>query len=287
MKNQVLPWHGFLCELQKAGDFITIGAAVDAVGVSLPKSKIKEFYDIYPCLADVLEDYIPTAEVLLALATRNLGQEIEPDNLEKIREEVETIADAKAYRCRELILEDLGRRFPSTSLVDAKLVQAIIEEYEPAVTSLNNSGIVIAGRVHELILQASLSSVALESGKDFGKPKKPRQNGDIRVTSRSTGDHLATEVKSLKARERFKRGLGEIKGDKVGAGFFDEASEFTEAATTDLVDLAWSVYLPINTLQALPEPIRSRTNKGGRVFYRPVSRYAKDMQRFVLAGEFP
>jgi hypothetical protein len=289
LDKYALPWHRVLCGLQSSGKTATLAEIASAAGTNFPKVGARaRFYGHYPCLSEFAADYLPHAEVLVALAERNLGQDVNSDNVEAMRAEVERLANEKTHRQRQLLLRGIDLDFPRKSLSDPEVVSAIIERYEPALTSINNSGISLAGRVHELVLLATLGSAGLILGRDFEKPQNPLKNGDIRVKSRTSGDYLATEVKSLKSRERFARGLGEIGGEKVGAGFFDEPREFRLTLTQKLIGMSTSaVYMPSKTIAALPHNVRSAVNAAQRPFYRPITQYAGDMLRFATTGQLP
>jgi hypothetical protein len=266
-------------DLQSADQQTTTAEAGERMGTPFPKAVNERLLPIYPCLADQLQDHLPSAETLILLAQRNIGENITNMNVESVRAEVENIADLKTYRRRQIVLQDIGRSLPpGTSMGDPAFVNAIIAEYEPALSGITNAGVALAGRVHELILLESLSSVGLVRGEDFEKPSNPNQNGD----------YLATEVKSLKSRERFARGLGQIGGRKVGAGFFDDASEFTASLTQSLIGLSTAaVYMPETTIGALQPQVRSALNAAQAPFYRPITSYASDMREFVLRGRIP
>ncbi len=290
LAKYITPWYGLLSQLQGVGGTATFVAASGQAGVVFPKNAARQkFFETYPCFASLLEDYLPSAEVLLALAQRNLEQSVSATNVEIVRAEVERLARQKTYKKRQLILEGISYRFSSgTPLSDSQVVAAIIADYEPAIAAINNAGVTLAGRVHELILMDALEAIGLIRGHDFEKPKNPTKNGDIRGKAKPSNDYLGTEVKSLKARERFARGLGEIGGNKVGAGFFDDSTEFTPSLTSALIGISTrAVYLPPLTLKDMPSHVQGHLNADQRSFYRPITQYAPDMAKFVKTGQLP
>lgn len=288
LQDKVSPWYRHLSYLQQTGDTQTTEDAKASVGVWLDGNE-NRFFAKYPCFVDCLADYVPSAEVLLHIAQRNIGENVSAQNVESIRAEVEAIVRRKTWVQRQILLSNIASRVPAgTPLDDERVVGEIVSRYEPKINEIRNSGIAIAGRVHEMILMGSLEDVGLVRGTDFEKPQNPNQNGDIRVKARASGDYLATEVKSLKARERLTRGLREIGHRKVGAGFFDDASEFTDSLTEELVGIsAQAVYMPGSTIQGLPANVRRWRNAAGNTLYRPITQYASDMRQFAISGRLP
>jgi hypothetical protein len=260
-------------------------------GRSFVKGAGRDLFNFYPCLTEVVDGLIPPATALITLAERNLGKLCTAENLEATRAEVARLATQAAHGIKRAGLLNLLAEHIQGGRIDGpadQIVDTLIEKYEPEVRAANNAGISLAGRVHELVLQRALELQGLKPGTDFDKPPKPSRQGDIRFHSRRDKNQLRTEVKSLAARERFERGLGELQPPKVGVGFFNDATEFGADATRRLLQQGVNaVYMPQATLDGLAPVSRRATNAQGDPFYRPVSQYPGDMVQFVQSGREP
>jgi len=292
LNSYYLPWHQELVRLQGAGQRANVGVLVNNLGKGfIGTQKAETFFRVYPCLSEAIESYVPPATVLVALAERNLGISVSANNMEQVRAEVEQIVDATRTQQNERELETILAPYISGNQIAGPIndiFRLVREQYVPFTVRLSNADIVIAGRIHEVIPAKALESVGLTRGQDFDTPPKRLKQGDIRVHNQSQKAQLATEVKSLAARERFKRGLEEIKGLKVGLGFFNDPTEFTADGASSLINQGvLAVYMPVQTLQALSSTLKSFLNSNQRPFFRPLSQYPQDMYNFVSAGALP
>lgn len=287
-----IPMHTLLVQLQSQGHKTNVSQVVNSVGTMfLGTKKAETFFSVYPCLAEVIEDYVPPAPVLIALAERNLGVAVSANTMETVRAEVERIVDTTRISQHNVRLSDIAAPYIVGNNIGgpaADVFTLIREKYVPFTVGIANSNIVIAGRIHELIPSLALESAGLIPGQDFDTPPKKLRLGDIRVHNKAQKAQLATEVKSLAARERFKRGLEEIKGPKVGLGFFNDPTEFTADASSAMINQGvLAVYMPAATLQSLSSPLRQYVNSNQRPFFRPLSQYPQDMHNFVTTGMLP
>lgn len=292
LNSYYLPWHQELTRLQSAGQRIDVDVLASNLGQGfIGKKKAEKFFGIYPCLSEAIDYYVPPAPVLLALAERNLSVSVSANNMEQIRAEVEQIVSLIRIRQHERKLGTVLASYISGNQITGSIKDIfplLRDEYVPFTVGLSNSDIVIAGRIHELIPSKALESAGLTRGQDFDTPPKSLKQGDIRVHNQSQKAQLATEVKSLAARERFKRGLEEIKGLKVGLGFFNEPTEFTTDGASSLINQGvLAVYMPVQTLQALTSTLKSFLNSNQRPFFRPLSQYPQDMYNFTSTGTLP
>ena len=241
-------------------------------GEPFVKGAARGFFNLYPCLSEIVSDLIPPAPALIFLAERNVGQQCTAENLEVVRAEVQRVAAGigrgiKRVRLTRLLAQYVRGGAISGTVSD--VIDLLIDRYEPEVRAANNAGISLAGRVHELVLQRALELQGLRPGTDFDKPPKPSRQGDIRFHSQKDRNQLRTEVKSLAARERFERGLGELQPPKVGVGFFVDPSEFGPESTRRLLQQGVNaVYMPRSTLSGLPGASKDATNAQGHRFYR-------------------
>lgn len=292
LNSHYLQWYQELTRLQSAGQRADVDVLVSNLGQGfIGKKKAETFFEIYPCLSEVIENYVPPAPVLLALAERNLGVSVSANNMEQIRAEVEQIVSITRIRQHERKLRTVLAPYISGNQISGSIKDIfplLRGEYIPFTVGLSNSNIVIAGRIHELIPRRALESAGLVYGQDFDTPPKSLKQGDIRVHNQSQKAQLATEVKSLAARERFKRGLEEIKGLKVGLGFFNDPTEFSTNGASALINQGvLAVYMPAQTVQALSPPLKVFLNSNQRSLFRPLSQYPQDMYNFVNVGTLP
>lgn len=292
LDSYYLPWYQELTRLQSARQRADVDVLVSNLGQGfVGKKKAETFFGIYPCLSEVIERYVPPATVLVALAERNLGVSVSANNMEQVRAEVEQVVGAtRAWQHERELRRILAPYISGNQIAGSinNIFHLVRDEYVPFTVGLSNADIVIAGRVHEVIPTTALESAGLIRGQDFDTPPKRLKLGDIRVHNQSQRAQLATEVKSLAARERFKRGLEEISGLKVGLGFFNDPTEFTTDGASSLINQGvLAVYMPSQTLQALSSTLKSFLNSNQRPFFRPLSQYPQDMCNFVSAGTLP
>ena len=290
--NYFIPLHTLLVQLQSQGRKTDVNQVANIVGTRfLGTKKAGTFFSVYPCLAEVIEDYVPPAPVLIALAERNLGVAVSANTMETVRAEVQRIVGTARIRQHDVRLSDILAPYIIGNNISGPAVDILVrirQEYVRFTVGIANSDIVIAGRIHELIPALALESAGLIPGQDFDTPPKKLRLGDIRVHNKAQKAQLAAEIKSLAARERFKRGLEEIKGPKVGLGFFNDPTEFTADASSAMINQGvLAVYMPAATLQSLSSPLRQYVNSNQRPFFRPLSQYPRDMHNFVTTGTLP
>src|SRR5439155_13376594 len=88
----VEPAYQFFMQLQAQQQVLPLGAAADNLGFDpTEKEQVRNLLSQYPCFADLIENDLPSAGILLQLAQRNLGVTISASNVEAVRQEVENI----------------------------------------------------------------------------------------------------------------------------------------------------------------------------------------------------
>lgn len=257
------------------------------------KSHSSKFFKIYPCLAEQVSDYQPSAHVMVSLAERDLDGEITPELMIEARAIVEKANNARDQRSRMQSAQQVFEPFIQSCRLNAPFNEFLLKlpDYEKKIQSLGQRTVSIAGDVHELVVVRALESVgltqSLDVSSDFFRPTKPKgKQGDIVVRSTKRPDALyRTEVKSLSARERFQRGLDALEGEhRVGFGFFNNPSEFNETTVRLLSRVADAVYMPPQTLKELDGKVKNWMNNRQAPFFRPVHEYPIDMKNWARNG---
>lgn len=118
-----------------------------------------------------------------------------------------------------------------------------------------------------------------------GKMARWKALGDILIPCAPT--NLIISVKTETARERLLYSANSIEG--IGFGFFAEPEEFwTSSRMTLLKRMGFTaIYMPDHTFAAVQDRLEARgtsqhaININGRDLYRPLSRFADDMNRAV------
>ncbi|QNP45668.1 hypothetical protein H9L14_14270 [Sphingomonas sediminicola] len=174
----------------------------------------------------------------------------------------------------------------------ADLVTFLLDDYASFSRGAGNGLVSTAGRMNEKLLVACLEEKGLSHGANFTKTGTNLQ-GDIVIHSKAGAKkNLHVEVKSHHARERLLRGLNDITGEKVGAGYFVDPAEFGPGRTQTLLQSqAAAIYMPDSTLKKVDQnALAMKTNAAvafGSRFYRPLEQFATDMQAFSQTGALP
>ena len=287
------PLHTRLVAAQISGALVPESELRGTSSAGQWRDRSGQLFAHYPCLAEFVPDLQPSADLLVTLGERNVGGEIRPELMVTAREEINRIGDEWATRwkkelVRQLFLPNVDDKQQVTVSLDALI--PLLDRYEQHLKSLQQRGISIAGRVHELVVARALESVGLTESTDAGgfyRPTKDKQTrGDIVVTSQKVyGAAYRTEVKSLAARERFHTGISSLDGNRrIGLGFFTDPDEFNVSGANTLAGLARAVYLPATTYAKLTSAVRDRQNSQGRPLFRPVEQYPLDMLAWSRDG---
>jgi hypothetical protein len=168
----------------------------------------------------------------------------------------------------------------------------LLDEFAEFSKGAGNGLVSIAGTLNEQILIRAMTNAGMEQPTHFTKTGT-NSEGDLVVHSTARGrGNLSVEIKSYHARERLLRGLQDIRGDKVGIGFFKNASEFNVARTQTLLQSGVAaIYMPQDTLDNVSQQARDLQTNASSAFqsrlYRPIERFVSDMRWFNDAGELP
>lgn len=263
------------------------------VGAGTVKSKLKNYLRFYPEHLQSLIGFYPSVDAIIDLAIKKTGS-LRPDNVVEINVACKKIVDSITWPMHDDFirssLENMGTMAGDRVDIDYKqLAQFMYDDYSEFLTGSDNGRISIAGRMNEEILLRALTAAGLERDATFSRTGKDSEadiqlyhQGRRRIT-------LFCEVKSYKARERFLRGLRDIPHtEKIGAGFFIDATEFNPTRTRKLLETTpKAIYLPQKTFEHLhPDSLQMTTHLGNRL-YRPLESFATDMVDFVKNGEIP
>ena len=260
------------------------------------KGHLQNYLNFYPQQIQKVSGFFPANQTIIDLAINNsrVGNNIK-EHLEKINEQCKKIIDDIEKPIHEDYLEKgIQKLDPKTEGNDVtvdknRLLSFLYDDYPDFLQARLNSGMSRAGKINEDILMRALISAGLEEGRTV------RQTGtgskaDIQIYCEgNSGDRLAIEVKSYKARERLLRGLQDIEDRrKIAVGFFKEYSEFNRDRTiTYLGTGAWAIYLPNETYKNLPSSVKKMKNNHETKFYRRLSKFVDDMVYYHTEGELP
>lgn len=256
---------------------------------------LKAFLGQRPEFIGVVDGVLPNSAGLLDLIVQQLGSAIHEGNVVQANRACAQIV-LKAARpvVASYVRTSLDGYIsgPDINVPIYALIEFLVGDFSTFSRGAGNGLVSVAGSMNEELLIACLQHAGMASGTDFTKTGTDSE-ADILVHSHAAGKHnLGVEVKSYHARERLLRGLQDIKGAKVGAGYFVDPSEFNSGRTKTLLQTqAAAIYMPGATLADLPADVRDmRTNAAEAFqsrFYRPLERFASDMKAFTTSGELP
>lgn len=257
------------------------------------RKNLKEYLRYYPQHIDKIIGFYPSVDAIIDLAESRIGA-LDKGNIFDINMACKDIVDSITWPKHELFiknsLSEMGVLSGDTVTVNSNdLAKFMYEDYSDFLTSSDNGRVSIAGRMNEEILLRALSKEGLARDTDFNRTGT-NSVADIQFHHHS-GKHvtLYCEVKSYKARERFLRGLRDIPyAEKIGAGFFLDASEFNPTRTKTLLTTnPKAIYLPDATYDALHDDSKSYKTTDQNLLYRKLSSFVDDMVYFVKNGEIP
>jgi hypothetical protein len=268
------------------------------LGTAKHKTKmrhLKSFISQHPAYLGIVHGVLPSRGALLTLIQDQLGEPIS-----------ETNVVAANRKCAEIVLKTarpvvesyirtaLGQYVAADGLnvPMTDLIEFLVGDYATFSRGAGNGLVSIAGGMNEELLEAALKASGMNVGVDFTRTGTD-SDGDIVIHSHSgVKSNLGVEIKSYHARERLLRGLKDIEGPKVGAGYFIDPGEFGETRTVTLLQThAAAIYMPAGTLSKLGNEARAaksnETIAYGSKFYRPLERFASDMKAFSITGVLP
>ncbi|RMI13644.1 MAG: hypothetical protein D6681_05730 [Calditrichaeota bacterium] len=263
-----------------------------SVKAATVRKHLRRYIHHFPERLTQIVGFYPDAETILDLAERQSGSLTRADNLLAINRASKRIVDAITKPRHERFLRMKFSSFMKGDEVCApvsELIDLLYDDYTDFVHEADNALVSIAGRLNEEILMRGLESGGLVRDADF---IRSGNNSEADILIHQSGGHRRTlfcEVKSYHARERFLRGLKDIPyREKVGVGFFRDASEFNpERTKTILTAQPMAVYLPEDTLGALHPDSRTSTTAEQNRLYRPLSSFVPDAVFFRDHGRLP
>lgn len=271
---------------------ISIGDLFSSPGIptvsdNTKKKHLKSLISLKPELLEKVTGFYPSPETIIDLVEARFGKVIESN------------IDASNQSCREIvqgIARPIVEEFVKESLADhindnrisIELNQFLIflfEEFIEFSRGAGNGLVSIAGSINELLLIRAMRNSGMTEQADFTRTGTESE-ADIVIHSRAGSRmNLGVEVKSYHARERLLRGLQDITGNKVGAGFFKDPKEFNAKRTKTLLQARpAAIYMPRTTLEKLDSDAISLTTNETIAFrsllYRPLERFVTDMKHF-------
>lgn len=268
-----------------------LGEAKDGTKIS----HLKRFLGENTNYIGVVEGVIPEAPAMIEVVEAKLGSGINDSNVVEANKICTQIVDRitrPVYEAflRQTLENKITGNTVAVSLED--LLEFLVEDCQPFMRGIGNGLASVAGSLNEHLLMKCVEAEGLTRMQDFEKTGT-KSNADIVVFAPTQSTQsLGVEVKSLHARERLLRGLQDIEGPKVGAGFFVDPSEFNEARTKTLLQTnAAAIYLPSETLAKVSDGAKSLTTSNhpaiGSRFYRPLETFGSDMSHFRMHGNLP
>lgn len=251
------------------------------------KKKLKEYLRYYPEHIEKVVGFYPSVDTIIDQAEKTVGA-LNGSNLFDVNMACKKIVDSITLPMHE---EFVRSELDSRGLLDDgqvvgkfdEVFEFIYEDYSDFLVGSGNGVVSIAGRMNEEILMRAMEAEGLQRDVDF-KRSGTNSEADIIIANR-----LFCEVKSYKARERFLRGLKDIPHrEKIGVGFFLDASEFNPTRTTTLLEAnPKAIYLPDITYDALHGDSKARKTYEDNFLYRPLSRFVEDMKAYSQGSGLP
>jgi hypothetical protein len=178
------------------------------------------------------------------------------------------------------------------SLPIADLIRFLLVEYAEFNKAMGNGLVSIAGALNEWLLIRAMTNAGMRDSTDFEKTGTDSE-ADLVIHSRGPrAVNLGVEIKSYRARERLLRGLHDIKGLKVGVGFFIDPNEFNCSRTRRLIQACpAAIYMPRATLDAIDPDALALSSQQPIAFdsrlYRPLEQFVSDMLFYNSKGQLP
>lgn len=258
-------------------------------------SHLKKFISANREFVGVVEGVLPDSSTIFAIIEERLGEPINEANVVAANQACsEIITKISGPVVASFVRDAMGQHIDGNILrapMD-ELIKFLTGEFASFSKSAGNGLASIAGSTNEGLLIACLEQAGLVPTKDFTKTGDDSR-GDIVVHSHvGTKRNLGVEVKSYHARERLPRGLHDIDGWKVRAGYFVAPEEFGQKRTMRLLlTHAAAIYLPGATLAKLNDDVRDIQSNAEIAyqsrFYRPLERFASDMLFFSKNERLP
>ena len=237
--------------------------------------------------------FYPDADTVIDLAEQEVGKVVGSNvslvNL-NCKQTVDSITKPKHRQFLDRFLAEWIVGDGKTVSVDAGvLVDFLYEKYVNFVHESDNGLVSIAGTMNEKILIRGLEIAGFVRDSDYRKTGKNGE-GDVQIEHRRNRTKiLSCEIKSYAARERLLRGLTDIESsEKVGVGFFNDATEFNPERTQTLINAGpLAIYMPDETLALVDGRSREKTTRRQDRVYRPLSSFFADMVEYRNTGVLP
>ncbi|MCG6560465.1 hypothetical protein MB818_19830 [Ruegeria sp. 1NDH52C] len=285
---------------QAAGKSISLQVVLSdprlsSVRTETSKKHLKSFISQNTQYIGVVEGLLPDDRVLIHIIEARIGGKINEANVVSAnRECAEIVKSAAKPVLKTYVQETLSGNLNGNQLriSVADLIDFLLDEYEIFSRGAGNSLVSTAGRMNEKLLMECLKGKGLIENRDFTRTGTKSDADIIIHSSAGAKPRLGVEVKSYHARERLLRGLKDVTGPKVGAGYFVDEKEFNESHTQALIQAnAAAVYLPQQTLAKIDQKIRDMRAfvpiAVNSRFYRPIESFASDMSEFCVKGKLP
>lgn len=281
------------------GQRISIGdlfssPSIPTVSDNTKKKHLKSLISLKPELLEKLIGFYPSPETIIDLVETRYCKVTESN------------IDSSNQYCREIvqaIARPIVDDFVKESLADhihgnqisielSQFLLFIFDDFIEFSRGAGNGLVSIAGSINELLLIRAMKNSGMVEQTDFTRTGTESE-ADIVIHSRiGSRMNLGVEVKSYHARERLLRGLQDITGNKVGAGFFKDPKEFNAKRTKTLLQAGpAAIYMPRATLKKLdPDAILLTTNETiafRSLLYRPLERFVTDMKHFNANEALP
>ena len=268
------------------------------LGTASSKTKrghLKKFLDSDITYLGTVQGILPSVDVVIELAAKHLGAPVSEGNVvEANRACAAIVTKAAGPVVEEFVRSGLGPYISEDSLQISvhELMEFLVGEFAAFTKGAGNGLVSVAGALNERLLVRCLLEKGLKKDEDF-RQTGTESEGDVVIhTKVAAKTNLGVEIKSYHARERLLRGLRDIDRPKVGAGYFVDPSEFNPQRTILLLQTnAAAIYMPAETLAKLDSKAAGMTTNDtiafGFRFYRPIERFASDMEHFVQAGNLP
>lgn len=296
------PYHSaFLAILESLGptDTIELNRLLEADGVprtsvQTRKNHLRKLIDMRPDLMGKVVGFYPSAQAIIAKVETKLGNVVEA-SLEPANREARDLIRAIGRPIMEgFVRETLAHRTQGNvvSLTVVELMDFLLDDFNEFQKAAGNGLVSIAGTINEALLRHAMVNGGMIEGEDFLQTGTRGQGDIVIYTTQIPKESLGVEVKSYAARERLLRGLHDIKGVKVGAGFFTNPAEFNRGRTVMLLETeAAAVYLPSVTLERVAADARSITTNSRLAFqsrfYRPLEQFVSDMKHYHHHAKLP
>lgn len=292
MANQYYDCFERVLSSLSAGQTVALGDLLSCdglpkVGDGTKRKYLKQLISAKPMFLEKIVGFYPSPETIIDLVESRHGKVIEA-NIDSSNQACRLIVQGIAKPIVHGFVRDTLAEHIEGSRIGLELDQLLsflLEEFSEFSRGAGNGLVSIAGSINELLLIRAMKNGGMTDKSDFTRTGTESE-ADIVVHSR-TGSrmNLGVEVKSYHARERLLRGLQDVTGKKVGAGFFKDPKEFNAKRTKTLLQAGpAAIYMPQATLSRVESSAVELTTNETIAFrsrlYRPLERFVSDMQHF-------